>query len=1743
MASIGNHDQDKGNGGDVEQVVLDAAQVYLLMKEEYRISRNIRASWFLKNINNIISVKEEQELRCSQEELEILSIIPKDPPSSQKTTEKQTQYRLLPTCHVTFFARRYRLVVVLDLSPSMTAVDIQSGSIHIAEIHTALTNFLKGITKPFCVPGSSILLAPSLYVTVIAYTPLAHLTTQQVLVQGCLLTPENLDVFLQSILTQLEDFENKIYNSTMRSRNPSASGLDGVDGWLTNGLDIVVGGDWRDSQGGPTSPTTNSYHQPPTKVEMANPEATFVNMLWCGVLALQLLPENTSAGIVVISDGVGAVPDALTLSNLLGNLRTSTTACSFIQLGKGFYPHAGFGYVPHTEIMQFIATATFGAFLSRCPSLESHEDHLMNQYHRAFLSWSFQKGLDGIKIDLIKGRQHQVISSESGWPESILPSFAVNKQGLCTIPLIRKKHTNYRLHTELGNVLSIRLREGYTIKDACITKNGSCIEVRLALPWKYNARIEYIATAPWPLESSRHVTDIEIIMEGSYEFLHDITCPMKKGPQNHYRTKVVKNFWQTLQSLRETDLLLVHLQSFAANPIYYTLPEGTKGGMPLFYMPPNSTSPVLAQQSHLKHSGLDQFADFWKRIALMDSKRWQRWLHTHRIALLLLPDLPLPKHLHLPNSSGRYATIQYRVALKEVNNLLKKRSTFIMLDNHSYINLNFTESGGPPTSFYVIRVSLKTPIVLRLAFLGGTPGHERNKVVRGLKNDLLALRMPRKKTAQYGYDKEHGTKAMAPLKDTDSDGPPGHGDDSCVVLLSRPIEMILMRYEKMPSDFTDLKTSIEVTSTSVPVYMNSKAPCSNLNRLACYLHHRRWIWEAQSDSGIQIATKAVANILDVLTKLRLQQGFHVAYSTSGILSFIMELKMKNPLGSIVETMGPSKPSDQEGTDEATESDQGTEQKLSSNGQEVFPCLLQYIVFPPHSATAKRDRTTSVGDEEDGDDQDTSEADGRLQLVTECWIEPQSGTIIDPPKQCQFLDGLTYQTIPRVMFPMDQRIISVLLNFEHLHVMCSSAIDGDMATMSKEELSFEGVALGETIQRLPYALDVMTLLPMCQQAHVLCSTFITGADGTENTRSRPRLGYPKPNDTLFTLLTDSMKSMTDFKLDLSDKESLLFAQSVLDRSKDDDAPRPFGLASSDISSLLSELADSAAEGLEKTPVPQNRTSTPLMEENREKKVPQWTLYVKSVGKDHLILVFMPASYQDLELLSATKDDPEADLSMAPESDQAKPSRESRRSKNLDETDSEDECPARKTVPPGVEKKTNTSLPLPIFVYDCSLAALTNFVLGRLDESSVTNVFKDLTFVSMDAGTQVPTTPRNIPRHRTRGFSEQNDSFSPPSADRRGSKAMEWFCGSLANKVHQAFVIGLFKSLQYGKWVDCHDVQSAIEQVCEESLYEIDITEFVQVVCGHVYGVRAKVDAEQQVADKLQKRIKFADMDEEDTAEKPAPEKTPNQEIKSSIAGRKKPPGVMVPLELLTSSPNRQCEVSKGLHAMVRERFTQVMGNHFKPVPSNRDIWFYRLGGEEEEEEENDEEKEGEGIGDDDGGNEHGDDEDDDQVFAEGVYRGSDDIESEGLKPSPRFSGSQTPEVFSSENPSAQQVSKPTKPNNETVSTPRKKVNSLADGTEDDDNLDDYGDEMDHDRDRLDSNSLINSISYVYQKERSYDPVPDANSRRGSSEESVMGSEEEELSPLFVILVCSVKLKSNVGHRNVRTIPTCLGESMW
>ena len=57
----------------------------------------------------------------------------------------------------------------------------------------------------------------------------------------------------------------------------------------------------------------------------------------------------------------------------------------------------GFGRVACTELIQFIPTATFGAYLEKLSVKKNgHEAGIMNILHKALLTWTFQRGLEGI---------------------------------------------------------------------------------------------------------------------------------------------------------------------------------------------------------------------------------------------------------------------------------------------------------------------------------------------------------------------------------------------------------------------------------------------------------------------------------------------------------------------------------------------------------------------------------------------------------------------------------------------------------------------------------------------------------------------------------------------------------------------------------------------------------------------------------------------------------------------------------------------------------------------------------------------------------------------------------------------------------------------------------------------------------------------------------------------------------------------------------------------------------------------------------------------------------------------------------------------------------------------------------------------------------------------------------------------------------------------------------------------------
>lgn len=70
------------------------------------------------------------------------------------------------------------------------------------------------------------------------------------------------------------------------------------------------------------------------------------------------------------------------------------------------------------------------------------------------------------------------------------------------------------------------------------------------------------------------------------------------------------------------------------------------------------------------------------QVSSLDINIWHRWMHTHRINVILNHDTPLPKNFVLPNESGRFIPVQCRKASAKVTDMLIE-----VINNAKTINL------------------------------------------------------------------------------------------------------------------------------------------------------------------------------------------------------------------------------------------------------------------------------------------------------------------------------------------------------------------------------------------------------------------------------------------------------------------------------------------------------------------------------------------------------------------------------------------------------------------------------------------------------------------------------------------------------------------------------------------------------------------------------------------------------------------------------------------------------------------------------------------------------------------------------------------------------------------------------------------------------------------------------------------------------------------------------------------------
>ncbi|XP_038558302.1 KICSTOR complex protein SZT2-like [Micropterus salmoides] len=148
--------------------------------------------------------------------------------------------------------------------------------------------------------------------------------------------------------------------------------------------------------------------------------------------------------------------------------------------------------------------------------------------------------------------------------------------------------------------------------------------------------------------------------------------------------------------------------------------------------------------------------------------------------------------------------------------------------------------------------------------------------------------------------------------------------------------------------------------------------------------------------------QAVTHILSMLSEIRISEGFHFAASGEGIVNMVIELPMKGMSGD-TDTESPS-------------------------------CIVQYILFPPHSTSTKDSFST---DDDNDTEVEAVDVDTELNLVTECWVEPQSGTVMNCMDQHRHFQGLKYQEIPHAIFPRDLACMSTMMTFEYLSQLCQN----------------------------------------------------------------------------------------------------------------------------------------------------------------------------------------------------------------------------------------------------------------------------------------------------------------------------------------------------------------------------------------------------------------------------------------------------------------------------------------------------------------------------------------------------------------------------------------------------------------------------------------------------------------------------------------------------------------------------------
>ncbi|CAD5112132.1 DgyrCDS1371 [Dimorphilus gyrociliatus] len=452
---------------------------------------------------------------------------------------------------------------------------------------------------------------------------------------------------------------------------------------------------------------------------------------------------------------------------------------------------------------------------------------------------------------------------------------------------------------------------------------------------------------------------------------------------------------------------------------------------------------------------------------------------------------------------------------------------------------------------------------------------------------------------------------------------------------------------------------------------------------------------------------------------------------------------------------------------------------------------------------------------------------------------------------------------------------------------------------KKQVQFGGV-----VEYIPFSFNLPLLLPYCQLVELTFSSYVQDLNSLPITNSKlhkqlnlshSQTSYLKidedgnhPIEILYNQFLSSIEKLHDKQYDLTKSDCEQLIELIKARRRSDDA-----------------------------------ISCPILFDRSDSDVPEWKCFLKTVENQgqQLSITFVPKSYADFimlvcdnEFIKERSEKPSRrrsrnkgpDVGLSPKSS---PSTDESSAKNITDSDSDlkRDFPEIDSCTEKGSQYSWKSLIIPVYVFSSNLDSLKQS-LYRRDASRPCDVYDNFTFQrqpnreSSENSKEDKNRRINSPYRKKRLDSEgdrrcRNESESSWKGRQRSKSGDKNYiydattrklCVYLRETYLRCFVAGIFKSLRRNFYVDKNDAER-INEICEEHiLHEIDISLFLQHVCGHCT--------------------------------------TEENEDDSSVTK-------------LINIHEDLCEKVSDLHQNIQERYQAILNKYFQKIPTAPELYYY------------------------------------------------------------------------------------------------------------------------------------------------------------------------------------------------------------